>query len=908
LESDYVRRLGRDLVAHGKDVWIDTDGLADGEVFPEALRTAIEGADTFVFVITPEAVASRYCQTEVDHAAKLGKRIIPLLLRPVPDDALPSNLRDRNWIPADAADAVPRLIKAIETDLDHVRAHTRWTLRAGEWKQAGYDHSLLPRGSELANGEAWLARCATDADPAPTALQRELLLRGRASHSARQRRLVAVMAAALVASLALLVFALVARHSAEAQRTAAQAQALAARSDAAVALSPQAALYLARRAVLVHSDGETLRALKQAEDAQSLAAVLPSVRYVYGCNDVKPAYRPGFQELALGSCDGTTRIDNPRTGEPIRILRDRGQGGTIAYRPDGAELAILDRATLLLTDPVTGRVRAKVRVPGGRPAEPFASSTALVYSPNGHQIAVITPGRSLVLVDDRSRRVRTLDQRRDGFDGVAFTHDGRSVVASTGEGPVEIFDSRSGRETLRLHQPAHVGAGPVAISPDGREMAVGVSRTNSNGFVQVWSTGSWRRVGIRARLTGDFAYSLAYTPDGSQLVIGTSYGRVDVVPRAGGSPTFSALMRATVFGVAVTAGGNVTAIDGKGDVRIWRIDGPAREVIAPVAPPTSVSQAGDTVEVVAPLRDKQGSQINFYSADGLRDQAPLTVAKAGRRVDALSENGRLLLDATGEGPGRATVWNTQRRRPVARLPRLSIVGAQWYGPRLLLALNGSSDSSNFYYTRLRTYDPRTRRLGPPMNAVVQAQCQGFGAALSDDGTRAVISDDCGHVAVYNALTRRLIDKVKPPDDVDSVAISSNGALIADSYLDGEGDIRDARTLRVRERLFGHVGAATLVAFDHNDRWLVSVGADHTMRVWQTSDGQLLRTLTTPAPLAYGNMISDDRVAVYGDTSSPIDVFGVCLACDDRSRLLRAAKRWMGLPLDGIDRSFIQRAQ
>ncbi len=46
-------------------------GIGDGEVFPEAIRRAIEESDAFLFVVTPESVASRYCESEVDYAVSL---------------------------------------------------------------------------------------------------------------------------------------------------------------------------------------------------------------------------------------------------------------------------------------------------------------------------------------------------------------------------------------------------------------------------------------------------------------------------------------------------------------------------------------------------------------------------------------------------------------------------------------------------------------------------------------------------------------------------------------------------------------------------------------------------------------------------------------------------------------------
>src|ERR1700723_3438783 len=96
-DSEFVRRMADSITQRGKEVWLDTEGIADGEVFPEAIKRAIEQSDAFLFVITPSSVGSRYCEQEVEYARDLQKRIVPLLREFVPDSDLPAEIRDRNW-------------------------------------------------------------------------------------------------------------------------------------------------------------------------------------------------------------------------------------------------------------------------------------------------------------------------------------------------------------------------------------------------------------------------------------------------------------------------------------------------------------------------------------------------------------------------------------------------------------------------------------------------------------------------------------------------------------------------------------------------------------------------------------------------------------------------------------------
>ena len=227
-DGDFVSRLTAALDARGKQVWLDTDSIADAEVFPQAIRTAIESSDAFVFVISPDAVRSTYCEHEVEYAGELGKRIVPVLRERVADPEIPVEVRERNWIPftdEDEFDAsLDRIVQALDTDLDHRREHTRWLTKAIEWNAEARDRSFLLRGSELAAAEAWLARSELGADPAPVALQREYLLASRQVHERRQRLIVMSSIVIAVIAVALLVFALISRGQAVTAKAAADSR------------------------------------------------------------------------------------------------------------------------------------------------------------------------------------------------------------------------------------------------------------------------------------------------------------------------------------------------------------------------------------------------------------------------------------------------------------------------------------------------------------------------------------------------------------------------------------------------------------------------------------------------------------------------------------------------------------
>ena len=57
-DKDFVRRLDESLKSRGREAWVDWEDIRPTEDFMQAIYGAIEGVDTFVFVLTPDSVAS----------------------------------------------------------------------------------------------------------------------------------------------------------------------------------------------------------------------------------------------------------------------------------------------------------------------------------------------------------------------------------------------------------------------------------------------------------------------------------------------------------------------------------------------------------------------------------------------------------------------------------------------------------------------------------------------------------------------------------------------------------------------------------------------------------------------------------------------------------------------------------
>ena len=127
----------------------------------QAIYGAIEGADTFVFVLTPDSVASDVCGRGIAHAAAHNKHMVPIVAREVNADTVPEAMAKLNWIFCRDGDdfekATDTLISALDTDLAWVHAHTRLLTRAIEWNANDKNNSFVLRGNDLRSAERWLA-------------------------------------------------------------------------------------------------------------------------------------------------------------------------------------------------------------------------------------------------------------------------------------------------------------------------------------------------------------------------------------------------------------------------------------------------------------------------------------------------------------------------------------------------------------------------------------------------------------------------------------------------------------------------------------------------------------------------------------------------------------------------------
>src|SRR5260370_11495517 len=144
--ADFADELVAGLELAGFAPFLDRHDIAAGEDWEARLGGLIQQADTVVFVVSPEAVKSERCGWEVNQALALSNRLIPVVLKSVPDSEILEQLRRLQFVRCDVGLGLTRslaqLAEALRQDIDWIREHTRPGELAARWQARSQPDSL----------------------------------------------------------------------------------------------------------------------------------------------------------------------------------------------------------------------------------------------------------------------------------------------------------------------------------------------------------------------------------------------------------------------------------------------------------------------------------------------------------------------------------------------------------------------------------------------------------------------------------------------------------------------------------------------------------------------------------------------------------------------------------------------
>ena len=188
-DTEFTRRITDSLQADGMEAWVDWQDIPPSVDWMKEIQKGIEDADVFLFLVSPDSIASTICADEVAYAIQNGKRIIPLIVRDFDAKSAPITIRHLNWIffsrPQDEFErSFGNVLAAIRTDFDWVQVHRRLQVKALEWQRNHSEESFLLRGKDLKDAEAQLI-VNGEKDPRPTELQNTFVSKSREGENER---------------------------------------------------------------------------------------------------------------------------------------------------------------------------------------------------------------------------------------------------------------------------------------------------------------------------------------------------------------------------------------------------------------------------------------------------------------------------------------------------------------------------------------------------------------------------------------------------------------------------------------------------------------------------------------------------------------------------------------------------
>jgi hypothetical protein len=180
-DQRFVERLTasldeRGLVADWDQTATDPDnvslGISAEDEWWARLKELIGRADVMVFVVSPDSAASKVCDEEIAYARALGKRVIPILCRPIDFKRGPPRLTALNvklsFITESSYDnSVEALMRAVLLDIQWMRELSLLTQTATRWDDTERGNDQLLEGADLLAAEKWVSQRPASAPPVP---------------------------------------------------------------------------------------------------------------------------------------------------------------------------------------------------------------------------------------------------------------------------------------------------------------------------------------------------------------------------------------------------------------------------------------------------------------------------------------------------------------------------------------------------------------------------------------------------------------------------------------------------------------------------------------------------------------------------------------------------------------------
>ena len=890
VDSGLARQLNELLQIHGKRTWLDQESIAAGTAdFQTEIHRGIESADHFLFILSPNAVESPYCADEVEYAARLNKRFVTILHRSIDPSTLHPELAKVQWLDISQPDGhsaanFRALLRILDTDAEHLHAHTRLLVRAIEWDGRGRNDSFLLRGDDLDEAEGWLTQGEAK-QPQPTDLHRAYISTSHTVEQAQKillkagktaKRRIRIGSAVMGVMLAIAAgFAFVTQQrindadrkvqAAEGRVSAADrkvqmaeqkvvaatqheaaAKANVQQADRKLKLANQAAQQAKQTAQLaagqsVLSQQAAQRAAVQKTQAEQAKAVAQQQLQAASMARAKAETEAQQAKLAQDEAKQGTEIERLVT-QSLRQFETQPLRGLLSALNAGQELqalvkqkahakgAVLVKQKLALSEyPAYSPIYSLHQILSTIQTREIPTRQGKVYSlswsPDKQTLATGGNDGTVKLWTRTGELVKTLNTQQGIIYSVSWSLDGQTLATGGEDGTVKLW-TRTGElvKTLTAHKGIVYSA---SWNLDRQTLATG----GKDGTVKLWTRTGELIKSITAHK--GWVLSVDWSPDGQTLATGGDDGTVKLWTRTDELVKSITAHTDTIWSVGWSPDGQTLATGGNDStVQLWTRTGePIKTLTAQQGKVYSVNWSSDGQTLAT---GGENGTVRLWTRTG--ELVKTVTAHSEIYGVSWGADGQTL--ATGDGDGAVQLWTLTKETVKPLTAQQGKVLSVSWSPNGQTLATGGSDGTVQLWTRT---GERVKSLNAHKGNV-------WSVSWSQDGQTLATGGSDGTVKLWTRIGELVKPLTAQQGKVLSVGWSPDGQTLATGSSDGTVQLW-TRTGKLVKTLTAHKGWVLSVDWSPDGQTLATGGDDGTVKLW-TRIGELVKPLTAQQGKVY----------------------------------------------------------
>jgi len=937
-DRGFAEGLRDRLIEENFDAYIDVHDIVKGEPWKERLRSLIESADAMLFLISPASVRSLVCDWEVNEGELLGKRILPVVALPTPEDVVPRRLQRLNYsfleTPQKDAAEFPQLLAALREDAGWVREQTRLLELARRWDSAARPGRLLLNGKDIDAAEAWRDRHPPNAPPL-TLLQAAFLATSRRHSSLVLRYWIAGLATVSIVVGLLAVEASLQRDQAIEERLTAEANEGALRSDTLRPTAPEIALAVAVAAYDKKAIPAALSAVRRSVDTVILRRLRkPAPPPMEAKETIESGHRNRWarsldrSRVAIADGNDVVRVLDGETLDDVARLSLSG------LRPE--EIAMSAAGRYLAAADGSRRVALWTVAPDAA-AMNVEAPHEVKHLQFGHAEKVLALiGRNAIAFYSltHSELLATIARSVVSGDSVDFSADDSLAAVVGWDNEAWVVDPASGIEKSAFDQQAEARALKPSLSDsqvslidrpyflkDGRR----VLTIGAHAYWSLWDASTGRQLGqAESFIKGSgTAWALVANASGTVVTEDGTNGEIVAWNLNDGavSTRFGTGHRSLIDASALSADGHTVAtLGGDQDLILWSVDD-SRRIAAWRVSQTSIEDAGFTPSGHSLLTLTHSGEAALWDMQATLVAGRLAMAPGTDNTQfygaEISADGRWVV--AGDGGPLVGIWDVTRRERAARFighkgaihhvtlsgdgTRVATVGSDgtvrlWDASRgsELACYAGQFQHAAFDASAsmlaVNDFDGRVRVIALADGQVVSEakfeQNLSNAVAFSLDGQRYAVTGNDGTAIIASTATGLEQARLRLAGvPFRRARFSADGNRLFTTHDDNVLRAWDIGSGQLTAEMRGHAGLVPRFKLLAGDQLLLSPSDDGSLRLWSTSDGSLLRVFSGHAGVVRDAVFVDGYV-VSVDGSGRV-VRQLCDACRGEQEVLERAR-------------------